>query len=727
MGTCQGKTNTSKKQDAAAVASNQQSSQQQVPQSTMPHSPTGATTATSTSFSMANTTTITTTTTATHAYKKGTSSSDDNTNFFPLSPPVIAFAEEFRNAVVPQHLKNIFALPLSQFPIHLGTTSRNASRGADGVNDHNESKFDDSKTTTQKDFLRRALQHHYLFQDLSEPLLDTLIAGFEMIVLQPNTTLIQQGDIVDHTTAYFYVVYHGRCSFSVMDTSSSSLFINQTTKTTTTTTSARIVGYADPGDSFGELALLYDCPRAATVTTLPPIVSSLRATFTNSVTEQLYGDSKIVLFRVHQCKFRNTLRNADITADQRKIKLLENVSFLKHVSPELRCQLAEALTPRPFAEKDVVLSRGQPDCHWFLIERGTLRVTNILVNDDDGNDDHPAKPPDSQNTNDNTSSIAKELKSQYQDVILKDGDWFGERAIITGEPTIADVIAESSGLAFTVDKETFLQVVGKLEEAIKRSADEMRLRAIEVLAKTTQGDTRMISYLASQIKDQIFSSGDVLWKEGQRLDREPALYLVRKGSIKISRIASADYVEIGIYHCFGEDQMFADSMKNFIPEYTVTVSEDCTCGILNLSSCRRVLDTIRMGTPQDVRMFDSLRASENHTMKVTLKDLKLHKILGAGTFGQVWLASRRTSDGVVRPYALKVQSKHELLRTGQVKGVIREKNIMAQFHNPFLARLVASFQDDDYVYMLMTLIQGGELYTVMRTPTSNTMTENIAK
>jgi CRP-like cAMP-binding protein len=671
--------------------------------------PVGANNAANTSSSLANTTI--TTMTVTHPQKKG--DHDDDNPSFPLAPPVVAFSEEFFLHAVPHHLKNIFALPLSQFPI--ATSHRDVVVPEKSV---------DSKTPIQKEFLRHSLQHHYLFQDLTEPLIDKLIADFELIVLDPNTTLIQQGDVVDHTTAYFYVLYHGRCSFSVMDTasssSSSSLF-----RRTKTTTSSRIVGYAEPGDSFGELALLYDCPRAATVTTLPPILSSMRATFTNSDTEQLYGDSKVVLFRVHQVNFRQILRNADITADQRKMKLLEKVSFLKDASLELRTQLANAFTPRPFVEKDVVLSRGQPDCHWFLIERGTLRVTNILVNEDHKEDNDPAtSDPQTKNM---TSSIAKELKSQYQDVILKDGDWFGERAIITGEPTIADVIAETNGMAFTVDKETFLQVVGNLEEAIQRSADEMRLRAIEVLAKTTQGDTRMISYMASQIKNQTFSAGEVLWKEGQRLNREPALYLVRKGSIRISRIASADCVDIGMNHCFGEDQMYADTVKKFIPEYTLTVVEDCTCGILNLSSCRRVLDTIRMGTPQDVRMFDSLRASENHTMKVTLKDLTLHKILGAGTFGQVWLASRRTSDGVVRPYALKVQSKQELIRTGQAKGVIREKNIMAQFHNPFLARLVASFQDDDYVYMLMTLIQGGELYTVMRTSTSNTMTEKDAK
>jgi serine/threonine protein kinase len=42
-----------------------------------------------------------------------------------------------------------------------------------------------------------------------------------------------------------------------------------------------------------------------------------------------------------------------------------------------------------------------------------------------------------------------------------------------------------------------------------------------------------------------------------------------------------------------------------------------------------------------------------------------------------------------------------------------EKNIMAALHHPLLANLVDSYQDDQFVYMLMGLVQGGELQSVI--------------
>lgn len=67
------------------------------------------------------------------------------------------------------------------------------------------------------------------------------------------------------------------------------------------------------------------------------------------------------------------------------------------------------------------------------------------------------------------------------------------------------------------------------------------------------------------------------------------------------------------------------------------------------------------------------------------------------------------------PYALKTISKRQLIQANQVKGVIREKQIMASIEHPFILPLVGSFQDDDNLYLLLPLIQGGELFNVVHT------------
>jgi len=62
-------------------------------------------------------------------------------------------------------------------------------------------------------------------------------------------------------------------------------------------------------------------------------------------------------------------------------------------------------------------------------------------------------------------------------------------------------------------------------------------------------------------------------------------------------------------------------------------------------------------------------------------------------------------------------NKREIIGHHQVEGVIREKNIMSSIHHPFVVNLVCTFHDDRSLYMLIDLVQGGELFSVIHTET----------
>jgi serine/threonine protein kinase/CRP-like cAMP-binding protein len=607
------------------------------------------------------------------------------------------------------HLRNIFVTPFS------------FALGATGVMGHMPQY---PKTSHETAFLRTALRNHYLFESQPEKSVTKLIAAFEMYTISSNdpravqgtdtdigsnnyfVDVIQQGEPVTDDTAYFYVLYHGRCQFTV---------------------DGHVVGWAHPGDSFGELALLYDGPRAATVTavledesatttTKTEIARSVSSTITNvpptvsepameesstgtdqvATTEPTFLDHTVVLFRVQQRSFRLILQQDDQDADRAKMKLVNGVDFLQNVTPQVKAQLAAAMTPFPFAKGDYIVHKGIVDCPWTVIERGTVRAANL---------DHG-----------------------YQDFLLHEGQCFGERAIVKDEPAIGDAIAETAGVAFTVDKETFRSLIGNLDNIVLRAQDQAKLKAISVLSDATQSSERVLGFLSKQIMDHTFSSGEVICEEGQPLSHPAALYLVRKGKIRIQKSTPMELEVVEADGFFGDDQLKADMQKcEYISPYTATVVEDCTCGVLKLRDCRNVLNTRRMGKADNVLNFDSLAIGPSVDGKLTMKDLHVHRMIGAGTFGQVFLVSREASDGSKPAYALKVQSKYELCQSGQAKGVVREKNLMALFLNPFVARLIAAFQDDKCVYMLMNLLQGGELYSVMHTDTSNVLSEDHAK
>ena len=245
-----------------------------------------------------------------------------------------------------------------------------------------------------------------------------------------------------------------------------------------------------------------------------------------------------------------------------------------------------------------------------------------------------------------------------------------------------------------------------------------------------------------------FPKGTVIMTEGSETDA--ALYMVREGKLKVtssSGEASHNFTaEKGTY--FGEellslDNQYAKSAKKSGKEidretaseyvqsmpvktkavHTVTVEEDTICGVLDLKGCRALFDTTRFGhgrRPEEGRVSHVERSAE-------LDDLIRHVMLGSGTFGQVWLISIKNDADRNNVYALKIQSKSELIQAHQAKGVVQEMNIMKQLNHPGLLRLVKTFSDDDFVYMMLGLVQGGELFNRIHSPIFDGVPEATAK
>ena len=235
-----------------------------------------------------------------------------------------------------------------------------------------------------------------------------------------------------------------------------------------------------------------------------------------------------------------------------------------------------------------------------------------------------------------------------------------------------------------------------------------------------------LANLASRIVDIKVPSNTTIMKEGT--PTPAALYLVRSGSVELSRKDGRGQRVVKEGGYFGEDTLTADLNGNLEGEPNVsskftikTMDHETVLGVLTLEECRTVIDTSMIGKGQRTD-FTSIVDED-----IPLKSLKKHTMLGAGTFGQVWLVSKVAPDGTNRPCELKIQSKYELIKQNQANGVIRERNIMAQLKSPFLIRLVQTYQDDTFVYMLLGLVQGGELYNVMHGDHNDTISEPDAK
>ncbi|KAL3902400.1 MAG: hypothetical protein SGARI_005853, partial [Bacillariaceae sp.] len=123
----------------------------------------------------------------------------------------------------PAHLQNIFGPKV----------------GEENIKDYVPPVFEKSKGTVE--MIRNTITKNFFFDDMHSSDLPVFIDAFEPFEVKEGEVVITQG----HKGDYFYIVgKDSKVAFHV---------------------NGKEVGEASEGGSFGELALLYACPRAATV------------------------------------------------------------------------------------------------------------------------------------------------------------------------------------------------------------------------------------------------------------------------------------------------------------------------------------------------------------------------------------------------------------------------------------------------------------------------------
>jgi len=299
----------------------------------------------------------------------------------PRPPPASKQKEHGTTGHGAHHLRNVFAKPFDQQDV----SSFQAPRFA--------------KTEEDMEFLRNAMRKNFVFTNLSVRQMMTMLDAFEKVQYGPQTKIVTQGEEGD----YFFVIRQGKLHFEVDGAESDDL---------------------GPGQSFGELALLYDSQRAACVV----------------------SDSACVLFRVDQKTFRYIMQTQREHAEHDKRVLLEGVPFLKDLDETDLGRLADAMIARPFTVGEFLARKGDPADTFYIIQEGKVRVTDVDVG-----------------------------QTRYQDYDLGPGEYFGERALVKDEPRPANFCGKTKGLVLTINKTLFREKLGNFSDLIHKSQDKQRL------------------------------------------------------------------------------------------------------------------------------------------------------------------------------------------------------------------------------------------------------------
>lgn len=255
----------------------------------------------------------------------------------------------------------------------------------------------DAKTMMQ---LQNAVSDNVLFQHLErDELTDVLDAMFPKTV-DAGEVIIQQGDEGDN----FYVLDQGTVEVWISKDGDAAEHISD----------------IEAGGSFGELALIYGTPRAATIK----------------------ARTACSLWAIDRDSYRRILMGATIRKRKLYESFLEKVKILESLDKWERLSVADALEPANFEAGQVVVKQGEKGNEFYIVLEGNLTVTQTNEQGDSGKvgELHPA-------------------------------DYFGEIALLTKDVRKATVTADGSVKLVTLDRERFERVLGPCEDILRRNMD----------------------------------------------------------------------------------------------------------------------------------------------------------------------------------------------------------------------------------------------------------------
>lgn len=482
-----------------------------------------------------------------------------------------------------------------------------------------------AKSDAAVGFIDGALGDNFVFQNLSSRERRLLIDAMKTLEVHAGRPIVTQGETGD----YFYVVDDGTVRFEV---------------------DGRKVGSCGRGGSFGELALLYNCPRSASCV----------------------AETTCTLWIVDQKTFRHMLANNNNSQQKETYDILRKVSFFADLESRDLNRIADAFNTKVFRAGDRIIRKGEIGEEFFIIQEGTAKVHDIGKRD-----------------------------GQFIEQPIGPGDFFGERALLTGEPRNASITATSDKcMCLSLGRDEFKVVLGPLQAAIDRAMSKRTLLAVPIFIMS-QFEPFELNRLADLVVEYTFHPGTVLAQQGKSYVQN--FYLIRTGKVRILHQGSSrpGYLQDSDY--FG--QQFLKEPEGALATQTITVIEDTKCGVLSKKDFASVVGNVdRLGRPR--RKKEDVEEEK----KMQLKHLNKIRILGVGTFGKVWLVTHKKTNTV---YALKQLSKNEIIQHQQIGSVVQEKNIMSALDHPFVIKLAGSFQDSKSLYMVLELVQGGELFSVI--------------
>lgn len=611
------------------------------------------------------------------------------------------------------------------------------------------------KSDSVKRLIESAVKGNLLFGSLPKGALEVIIDSMTSMEVAARTPIIKQND---SNANEFYVLEQGQCEVIL--------------KSPGVAVPALVQNYSS-GSCFGELALLFDAPRAATVMSVTPC--------------RLWVMKRAVYNAVQ----RNFMQ--DVFAARHL--LLDAVPMLAKLSFHQRAILVDALKEVEFKAGQVIIRKNDSGSKFYLIAGGTAtvmdkgkivaklttghffgeralmgdevraadviaetRVTCYTLSRDDFKQllgtqrdiwmyEALRKVPILYNLCESqlwelASCMEPRTFAQHEQAfragqpgesfyIVEEGGFkiidaaghelarvgvggcFGERSLLMGDLRAGTASALVTSKVLMLHRDRFVELLGDLENLTHMWRFEA-VRRVPLLARLPKPQQLAI---ATHLQSEQMCAGEEVIKQGESGDK---FYLVEHGRLEVLVDGKPTGVTYSAGSYFGELALIRMEPR----AATVRAMTDVSVLVLDHYAFAPLLGGLKM----DFEKVAAAYKASGGKMILDMSCVKNIAVLGAGGFGKVMLVEYaggikgfgQESSPPSTPskqkafYALKAMSKAYIVEQNLLQHVKREKDIMSKLSCPSLVNLVGTGQDGNYVYMMMEAIMGGELFSYLQ-------------
>jgi serine/threonine kinase 38 len=131
--------------------------------------------------------------------------------------------------------------------------------------------------------------------------------------------------------------------------------------------------------------------------------------------------------------------------------------------------------------------------------------------------------------------------------------------------------------------------------------------------------------------------------------------------------------------------------------------------IINRIDSLTICDKEKQKIKKEIYKQEMIKSRKSRE-KQSIRDYESLAIIGRGAFGEVHVCREKKTDKI---YAIKKIKKDVLILKNQIIHILNEQIFMSRAKSPWIVELKASFQEDDYLYLVMEYLPGGDLMNLL--------------